>query len=167
MRRREVLELLAQIERREDALREEIDKRHAQRFADQQRAVDAALAAQEKATSAALADAQRAVLKAESAAERRFEGVNEFRQTLSDQATHLMPRAEVQIELASLRGKIADLVNLQQTLIAGLTEKIVGVESGLARFRDREAGMGLSAKIVTGVASFVAVMIGIYFALHK
>jgi len=167
MRRREIMTLLAEIERRNSALREEIDKRLAQRFADQQRAVDAALAAQEKATSAALGAAERAVLKAESAAERRFEGVNEFRQTLADQATHFIPRAEVQVELASLRGKLADLGGLQQALVSGLADKIAGVEKGISRFRDREAGMGLSAKIVTGAVSFVAVLIGIYFALHK
>ena len=40
-----------------------------------------------KAVNAALQSAERAVLKAETAAERRFASVNEFRQTLSDQVT--------------------------------------------------------------------------------
>jgi hypothetical protein len=39
-----------------------------------------------QAIDAALAAAEKAVQKAEMASERRFEGVNEFRQTLSDQA---------------------------------------------------------------------------------
>jgi hypothetical protein len=49
---------------------------------------------QQQAVSAALAAAKEAVQKAESAAERRFESVNEFRNTLSDQQRTLMPRAE-------------------------------------------------------------------------
>lgn len=43
----------------------------------------------------ALNAADKAVTKAEIAAEKRFEGVNEFRATLSDQAMLLMPRTEV------------------------------------------------------------------------
>jgi hypothetical protein len=42
----------------------------------------------------ALASADKAVSKAESATERRFEGVNEFRQTLSDQAREFVTRRE-------------------------------------------------------------------------
>lgn len=64
-------------------LLEERDRRYGQRFDDQNAAVSAALAAAEKA-----------VVKAETATERRFEGVNEFRNTLADQARDLMPRKE-------------------------------------------------------------------------
>jgi hypothetical protein len=45
-------------------------------------------------TTLALAAADKAVTKAEIATEKRFEGVNEFRSTLADQAANLMPRAE-------------------------------------------------------------------------
>ena len=45
-------------------------------------------------TTLALAAADKAVTKAEIATEKRFEGVNEFRQTLADQASRLMPREE-------------------------------------------------------------------------
>lgn len=62
---------------------DERDKRYAQRFTDLETALRAALAASEKA-----------IGKAEVATERRFEGVNEFRQTLSDQAGQFMTRTE-------------------------------------------------------------------------
>lgn len=45
-------------------------------------------------TTLALSAADKAVTKAEVATEKRFEGVNEFRQTLADQAARLMPREE-------------------------------------------------------------------------
>jgi len=80
-----------------------------QRFESQDRAVAAALAAQEKAVTAALGAAERAVLKAEAAADKRFDAVNEFRATLSDQARLLMPRGEAQAELKNLREKIETL----------------------------------------------------------
>lgn len=43
---------------------------------------------------AALEAAEKAINKAEQATERRFASVNEFRQTLTDQAASFMPRAE-------------------------------------------------------------------------
>lgn len=42
--------------------------------------------------------ARQAILKAETATERRFEGVNEFRQTLSDQASRFITRGEFEAQ---------------------------------------------------------------------
>jgi small-conductance mechanosensitive channel len=64
--------------------------------------------AQEKAVAAALAAAKEAVAKAEAAAEKRFDSVNEFRATLKDQQSTLIPRTEVDVRLKSMDAKIAD-----------------------------------------------------------
>jgi len=58
---------------------------------------------------AALAAADRAVAKAEAANEKRFEGVNEFRKTLSDQAATFPTRSEVEARMVELGEKIGDL----------------------------------------------------------
>ncbi len=71
----------------------------------------------EKATAAALSAADRAVLKAEAAAEKRFEGVNEFRNTLSDQQRNLMPRAEVEVIMRGLTDKIGALEKQLDTVM--------------------------------------------------
>lgn len=71
-----------------------------------------------EATKSALAAADRAVSKAEIATEKRFEGVNEFRKTLSDQQVTFMPRAEIQILHDSLSEKIAKVDN-RVSLIEG------------------------------------------------
>jgi hypothetical protein len=65
------------------ALLGEMDLRYQQRFEAQTSAINAALQA-----------AKEAVTKAEIATEKRFAGVNEFRQTLSDQASTFVNRAE-------------------------------------------------------------------------
>jgi hypothetical protein len=65
------------------ALLAEKDLRDQQRFEAQSSAITAALLAAEKAVS-----------KAETANERRFESVNEFRSTLSDQAATFIARTE-------------------------------------------------------------------------
>ncbi len=74
---------------------DERDQRYSQRAASQDAAVKNALETSEKA-----------ITKAEGATERRFEGVNEFRQTLADQATTLMPRAEYSAQHKALEDKV-------------------------------------------------------------
>src|SRR5678815_6113575 len=63
----------------------ERDIRYQQRFEAQEQAFRITVETAEKAVMAALAAQERAVNKAEAASEKRFEGVNEFRNTLADQ----------------------------------------------------------------------------------
>jgi hypothetical protein len=83
------------------------DQRYEQRFKDSQTAVDAALNA-----------AKEAVLKAETASEKRFEGVNEFRGTLADQQRTLMPRAEAELRMSAMETQIATLARASTSRIA-------------------------------------------------
>ena len=66
---------------------------------------------QEKAMNAALAAAKEAVAKAEVAAEKRFDAVNEFRGQLNDQALTFMPRSEGEIRINQNSEKIDSLAN--------------------------------------------------------
>jgi hypothetical protein len=76
------------------------DKRYAQRFQDSGTAVNAALQAAEKA-----------VTKAEAASEKRFESVNEFRNTLSDQARTFIPRAEADLRMGTIESQLQALTS--------------------------------------------------------
>ena len=69
-------------------------------FLAQQTAMQTALTAAERAVATALLSAEKAVTKAELAADKRFEAVNEFRQTLSDQTATFMPRTEAETRIA-------------------------------------------------------------------
>lgn len=112
-----------------------------QRYSAQEKAVGAAFAAQEKAINAALAAASTAVNKAEIAAEKRFEGVNEFRGQLADQQRTFMPRQEADSEFRALRDKLD-----------GLTQR-------LDRSEGRSSGVQAStATLVTIILVAVAVM---------
>jgi exonuclease VII small subunit len=59
-------------------------------------AIDLRFRGAEKQVETALASAEKAVSKAEVASEKRFEGVNEFRQSLNDSQRLNMPRLEVE-----------------------------------------------------------------------
>jgi hypothetical protein len=96
------------------------------RFAEQKEAVSAALTAADKAVNAALLAADRAVAKAEVATDKRFEGVNEFRAALADNARLMMPRAEAERAFAALGEKI-DLANKQ---LASRQDQGIGMHQG-------------------------------------
>jgi Flp pilus assembly protein TadB len=81
------------------AVMDQMDLRYQQRFEAQTKAIDAALLA-----------AKEAVTKAENATEKRFESVNEFRDTLSDQAATFITR----VEYASLEKRVTELATRQE-----------------------------------------------------
>lgn len=87
------------------AIMAERDRQYSQRFD-----------AQEKAVAAALAAAKEAVSKAEGAAEKRFESVNEFRNTLKDQQSGLATRPEVDARFKAIEDKIVGLALAQQQI---------------------------------------------------
>ncbi len=89
-----------------NAMFEEKDLRYQQRFVAAELAVKDALVAQKEAVAAALAAADRGVTKAEVAAEKRFESVNEFRNTLKDQQAELMPRLEAAVMFRAINEKL-------------------------------------------------------------
>ena len=84
-----------------EAILAEKDKRYEQRFD-----------AQEKAVNSALTAAKEAVAKAEIAAEKRFDSVNEFRKTLSDQTGTFIPRPEYTQRLDSIDEKINSITRI-------------------------------------------------------
>lgn len=111
------------------------DRRYEQRFNDANVAVGAALAAAEKAVAAALAGQKEAVTKAEVAAEKRFESVNEFRNTLSDQQRMLLPRLEAEVKFINIEknfdSMIKEISSLRETRSLN-TGKSEGVGVGWA-----------------------------------
>jgi len=85
--------------------------------------------AQDEAVASALAASDRAVSKAETASEKRFDSVNEFRSTLADQQRTLMPRSETETLFKNMGEKIE---TIQTTLIDKITvlEKSLNVGTG-------------------------------------
>lgn len=75
-----------------------------------EKSVDARFKGVEATTKSALDAADRAVSKAEAATEKRFEGVNEFRATLSDQASKFIIRSEFELVVDRLEQDIKNLV---------------------------------------------------------
>ncbi len=69
-------------------------------------ALEAGSKAQREALDAALASSERAIAKAEASTEKRFEAVNEFRQTLADQQKNFATNSEVYLRFTALEEKV-------------------------------------------------------------
>ncbi|MEU4335169.1 hypothetical protein AB0F59_11115 [Micromonospora lupini] len=131
-----------------------VEWRMEQRIDALERLIDAKLAnittkidAQAAQVGLALASADKAVTKAEAATEKRFESVNEFRQTLSDQTKTFIARVEFEVVRDSHARQIADL--------ASRLDKIEG------------KGVGLNAGWIylVGGLTIAATVVGLVMAL--
>lgn len=116
-----------------------------ERFNTQTKAVDAAFAAQQAAITAAAA-----------ASERRFEGINEFRAQLSDQAATLMSRAEATVRLDGLNEKV-EAEALRQTQRVNELER--QVRSRLDLSQGAKTGFTDSVKLFFAAVSVVIALI--------
>lgn len=116
------------------------DARYEQRFAGQEKAIELGLSEQKSSVAAALISAERAVQKAEMAAEKRFESVNEFRSTLADQQRNLMPRSEVAV------------------IASGLTERVAALKEIVDRLQAERKGIVGGWGYAVGVAGLVALV---------
>jgi hypothetical protein len=95
------------------------------------------------AVAAALSSAERAVAKADLAVEKRFDGVNEFRQALADQSNSLLPRQEYNAQHGALVERIEQLV-----LLVNKMEARTDGRSGIATpLLVTLAGFGASALV--------------------
>jgi 3-oxoacyl-ACP reductase-like protein len=81
--------------------------------------------------SAAMASAEKAILKAETATEKRFDSVNEFRQAMKDQQETFANKAETNLRLDEIARRL-DRVTSGMELSSGKASGIVTVALGLA-----------------------------------
>ena len=87
-----------------------VDFRRLEQLMDERdRRYEAKFSAQDEKTSLALAASKEAVIKAEMATEKRFENVNEFRKTLSDQTVSFVTRVESDVKFSAVYDKFGKM----------------------------------------------------------
>lgn len=144
------------------------DRRYAERFTAQEKAVVVALATVDKEfhehlaqvrteTATALGAAEKAIAKAELATEKRFESVNGFRAQLSDQVNTFIPRKEAEQRLDAVIGRL----NALETRIS---ESLARVHSRLDLGDGSRQGVTDLRATIFGAAGFVSAVVGIGLA---
>lgn len=114
-------------------------------------AVEKSAIAQEKAVSAALDATQEAINKSDAATEKRFESVNEFRKTLSDQTSTFLPRPEYMAQHKALEDRVTDLTN-RMNLSAG---KETGSKDNTARIYAFIGAVGVILGIIVVISNAI------------
>lgn len=158
-----------------DARLRDMDIRQQQRFDAQTKAVDSAMTAQRTAIEAALVAADKATGKAEDAAKDRFDSVNEFRGTLTDQAATFITRTEAEAAIQrntertqELTVAIRELATKQEVINAyeRAENRLQAVEKIIANREGRGTGLDAGWKYLAGFVAVIAAIVAIFIAIH-
>jgi hypothetical protein len=103
--------------------------------------------AAKEGVNAAMASAEKAILKAETATEKRFDSVNEFRQAMRDQQENFASKSETNMR------------------IEDLTKRLDRVTSGMEMSTGRSSGL-LAAGLLSGWAITTAIALIAIFWRH-
>ena len=106
----------------------------------------------------ALLSAEKAVVKAESASEKRFDAVNEFRQQLGDQAASFASRNEVEIKIKSIVERIEQ--ETQRT-----TERLAEINKRLDQTQGKAGGVSAAILYVFLIVAALGTIVSIFTAL--
>lgn len=90
-----------------------------------------------------------AVNKAETAMEKRFEGVNEFRNTLADQQRTFIPRPEF------------------ESVVEGMKKDIANLSQSFREQRGSDKGLLSGWSMAVGIVGFVAIVVGLFLAFKR
>jgi hypothetical protein len=132
-----------------DAILEKITNLHTliderdRRYEDRFKAID-------EKTGLALSTSKEAVNKSETATEKRFDSVNEFRGQLKDQAATLIPRSEADVKFAALDKEMKDLKDTQ-----------IAITTALATSQGRSSGFSASWAIAVSLVFAGLTFIGL------
>lgn len=122
--------------------------------------LDAQILAQKQAVDIALQAADRAVSKAESATEKRFDSVNEFRAALNDTARLQMPRAEIEALFKGLTDKMVTGLQATDARIIALGTRVTEQRSERTGM---ESGWGYAVGAIGVVVAIISVVAAVFF----
>jgi deoxyribodipyrimidine photolyase len=154
--------------RRFDAVKETLSALQVmlnERYATQTKALDAAFKAAEQAVAVALANAEKAVAKAETASDKRFESVNEFRQTLSDQTASFPSRTEVNAQLDAVRAtgtRNAESIKDIELRFTSRLDLLAGQAGGAAASRtEQRLSQGAIVSLIAVALVFLGLIVSV------
>lgn len=122
--------------------------------------------AQDNAVKLSMDNSERAIAKAEIATEKRFDSVNEFRATLADQASKLMPRAEYDVQHRALEEKLNVAEAALEAKIISNENRINLIQQNLTSILARGGGMKDAWGYIVGIAGLVIAGLAVYFHAH-
>lgn len=153
-------------ERQDDLWRGEIHRLE-QLMEERDRRYENQFKAQDDKTSLALASSKEAVNKAETATEKRFEGVNEFRAALSDNAAMLIPRSEAQSRFASMEEKMQAMKESQNVVREELMKEVHSLRESRSESGGKSATWMLVIALLSGILGSVVSGLIVSYLMSK
>jgi hypothetical protein len=118
--------------------------------------------AMDEKTSLALTSSEKAVTKAETATEKRFDAVNEFRGSLKDQAATLFPRSEAETKFSAYDEKFEDVKKEISSLRESRSEG-----SGKEKIIERTGNADRSnVALLIAAAAVIVAIVGMFLKFH-
>lgn len=149
-----------------EALIEERDKRYTERAEQQDKAVQAALAAQKELTSSAFQSSERAITKAEAAQSDYNVRSNEFRGQLDDQAKLLMPRTEAMGLLKALEDKMSVNRDATEKAFYDIREDIKSLRESRSGGAGKSAGLNAGWVYLIGAVTLIGAIVALAVKLR-
>jgi predicted phage tail protein len=146
-----------------------------QRFAAQKDALEGSIKAQQDAINAALETVRQANEKTERAVALRFQSVNEFRQTLSDQASLFITRTEAEAAISRNAERIQDITLAMHeladkkdliTAYERVDARLLSVEKSITNREGRGSGLAAGWGYIATAVAIIASVITTYFVLQ-
>lgn len=114
------------------------------RFTSAEKAVYAALAASDKAISAAMQSSKEAIIKAEAAADKRFDSLNELRAAMLDQQKNFAPATGTDLQFKALGDRITELKE-------SLTARLDSCDKSITEQRTKAEAKGQAMSQTSGI----------------
>lgn len=114
------------------------------RFTSAEKAVYAALAASDKAISAAMLASKEAIMKAEAAADKRYDSLNELRSAMLDQQKNFAPATGTEFQFKSLGDRVTELKE-------ALVGRIDSCDKSIAAQRTKDEAKGQAMSQTTAI----------------
>lgn len=127
----------------------------------------AQIVSQKEAINAALVSADKAVLKAETASEKRFESVNEFRATLADQQRVLATKSESDLRFTAVDERLTESMRTRQAQIDAVNARVNELFEIIREQRGRGAGLHSGWGYLVGGLGVVAAIVTMIVLLVK
>lgn len=127
----------------------------------------AQIVSQKEAINAALVSADKAVLKAEVASEKRFESVNEFRATLSDQQRDLATKNECDLRFKAVEDRLTESMRTRQAQIEAVNMRVNELSEIMREQKGRGSGLNAGWGYLVGGLGVAATIVTLIVLLIK
>lgn len=129
--------------------------------------LEAQIVSQKEAIQAALVSADKAVMKAEASSEKRFESVNEFRATLSDQQRDLATKTECDLRFKAVEDRLSESIRTRLAQVEAVNNRVNEIVLEVREYKGRGTGLNAGWGYLVGAIGAAGALVALIVLLVK